>query len=210
MSFLVQTGSRCASPHPPCSSGSDWTSRRSSWCSLSRGPSYKHQKRQSGEKRSLLSGEGSSSSDDEGAGEGGFEMTEKEDAALARTDSVSQMQRGSRHQRMESTETRSSMDFPTDALLQVNILPHWLTKALMKTEMTITCTLHPYLTEQVPHLCRTASTNSCRPPSLNRLQLPEHSDCNGKGSASVPDTTNPSVEENTEDNAEEDASPVSF
>ncbi|XP_036072935.1 voltage-dependent T-type calcium channel subunit alpha-1G isoform X4 [Oryzias melastigma] len=174
------TGSRCASPHPPCSSGSDWTSRRSSWCSLSRGPSYKHQKRQSGEKRSLLSGEGSSSSDDEGAGEGGFEMTEKEDAALARTDSVSQMQRGSRHQRMESTETRSSMDFPTDALLQV------------------------------PPLCRTASTNSCRPPSLNRLQLPEHSDCNGKGSASVPDTTNPSVEENTEDNAEEDASPGRF
>uniref|UniRef100_A0A3B3DDA6 Voltage-dependent T-type calcium channel subunit alpha n=1 Tax=Oryzias melastigma TaxID=30732 RepID=A0A3B3DDA6_ORYME len=149
------TGSRCASPHPPCSSGSDWTSRRSSWCSLSRGPSYKHQKRQSGEKRSLLSGEGSS-----------------KDAALARTDSVSQMQRGSRHQRMESTETRSSMDFPTDALLQVNIL--------------------------------------CRPPSLNRLQLPEHSDCNGKGSASVPDTTNPSVEENTEDNAEEDASPGRF
>ncbi|RVE55654.1 hypothetical protein OJAV_G00234160 [Oryzias javanicus] len=174
------TGSRCTSPHPPFGSGSDWTSRRSSWCSLSRGPSYKHQKRQSGEKRSLLSGEGSSSSDDgEGGGGGGSEMTEKEDAALARTD-VSQTQTGSRHKRMGSTETRSSVDFPPDALLQV------------------------------PHLCRTASTSTSSPPSLNRLQLPEHSDCNGKGSASVPETTNPSLEENTEDNAEEDAGPGRF
>ncbi|XP_078794178.1 voltage-dependent T-type calcium channel subunit alpha-1G isoform X6 [Oryzias latipes] len=175
------TGYHCASPHPPCGSGSDWTSRRSSWCSLSRGPSYKHQKRLSGEKLSLLSGEGDSSSDDgDGRGEGGSELMEKEDAATARTDSMSQMQRGSRHQRMESLETRSSIDFPPDAFLQV------------------------------PNLCRSASTNTSRPPSLSHLQLPEHGDCNGKGSTSVLDNTNASLEENTEDNAEEDNTPGRF
>lgn len=43
---------------------------------------------------------------------------EDDDASLARTDSMSQ--RGPRHRRMESMETRSSMDLPPDALLQVN------------------------------------------------------------------------------------------
>uniref|UniRef100_A0AAQ4R6U2 Voltage-dependent T-type calcium channel subunit alpha n=1 Tax=Gasterosteus aculeatus aculeatus TaxID=481459 RepID=A0AAQ4R6U2_GASAC len=59
-----------SSPNAPWSSGSGWTSRRSSWNSLGRAPSLKRQKRQSGERRSLLSGEGGSSSD-EGGGEGG-------------------------------------------------------------------------------------------------------------------------------------------
>lgn len=44
---------------------------------------------------------------------------EDDDASLARTDSMSQSQRGPRHRRMESMETRSSMDLPPDALLQV-------------------------------------------------------------------------------------------
>lgn len=46
---------------------------------------------------------------------------EEDDASLARTDSMSQTQRGPRHRRMESVETRSSMDLPPDALLQVDL-----------------------------------------------------------------------------------------
>lgn len=45
---------------------------------------------------------------------------EEDDASLARTDSMSKSQRGPRHRRMESVETRSSMDLPPDALLQVD------------------------------------------------------------------------------------------
>lgn len=45
---------------------------------------------------------------------------EEDDASLVRTDSMSQSQRGPRHRRMESVETRSSMDLPPDALLQVD------------------------------------------------------------------------------------------
>lgn len=45
---------------------------------------------------------------------------EDDDASLERTDSMSQSQRGPRHRRMESMETRSSMDLPPDALLQVD------------------------------------------------------------------------------------------
>lgn len=45
---------------------------------------------------------------------------EGDDASLARTDSMSQSRRGPRHRRMESVETRSSMDLPPDALLQVD------------------------------------------------------------------------------------------
>lgn len=45
---------------------------------------------------------------------------EDDEASLARTDSMSQSQRGPRHRRMESVETRSSMDLPPDALLQVD------------------------------------------------------------------------------------------
>lgn len=121
MSSRLQTSARSTSPHAPWSSGSGWTSRRSSWNSLGRAPSLKRQKRQSGERRSLLSGEGGSSSEDgEGGGDGGGGLMEDDDASLARTDSMSQSQRGHRHRRMESMETRSSMDLPPDALLQVD------------------------------------------------------------------------------------------
>uniref|UniRef100_A0A3B5BNM1 Voltage-dependent T-type calcium channel subunit alpha n=1 Tax=Stegastes partitus TaxID=144197 RepID=A0A3B5BNM1_9TELE len=58
------TSARSASPYAPWNSGSGWTSRRSSWNSLGRVPSHKRQKRQSGERRSLLSGEGGSSSEE--------------------------------------------------------------------------------------------------------------------------------------------------
>uniref|UniRef100_A0A668TI05 Voltage-dependent T-type calcium channel subunit alpha n=1 Tax=Oreochromis aureus TaxID=47969 RepID=A0A668TI05_OREAU len=170
------TSVRSSSPYAPWSSGSGRTSRRSSWNSLGRAPSYKRQKRQSGERRSLLSGEGGSSSEDgEGGGEGGGGLMEEDDASLARTDSMSQSQRGPRHRRMESVETRSSMDLPPDALLQV------------------------------PYRYRSASMHSSRPPSLSHLRPPEHSDCNGKGSPSVLGPTHVSLEENTEDeNAEEE------
>uniref|UniRef100_A0A3Q1HAQ8 Voltage-dependent T-type calcium channel subunit alpha n=1 Tax=Anabas testudineus TaxID=64144 RepID=A0A3Q1HAQ8_ANATE len=83
-----------ASPHAPWSSGSGWTSRRSSWNSVGRAPSLKRQKHQSGERRSLLSGDGGSSSEDgEEGGEGGGGLMEEDDASLARTDSMSQSQR---------------------------------------------------------------------------------------------------------------------
>uniref|UniRef100_A0AAQ4PN40 Voltage-dependent T-type calcium channel subunit alpha n=1 Tax=Gasterosteus aculeatus aculeatus TaxID=481459 RepID=A0AAQ4PN40_GASAC len=117
--FPLQTGAQSSSPNAPWSSGSGWTSRRSSWNSLGRAPSLKRQKRQSGERRSLLSGEGGSSSD-EGGGEGGGGLMDEDDASLVRTDSMSQSQRRPQHRRMESVETRSSMDLPPDALLQVD------------------------------------------------------------------------------------------
>ncbi|KAG7491953.1 hypothetical protein MATL_G00009230 [Megalops atlanticus] len=53
-----------SSPCPPWGSGSNWGSRRSSWNSLGRAPSLKR-KTQSGERESLLSGEGRGSSEDE-------------------------------------------------------------------------------------------------------------------------------------------------
>ncbi|XP_031699954.1 voltage-dependent T-type calcium channel subunit alpha-1G isoform X4 [Anarrhichthys ocellatus] len=169
------TSAQSSSPNAPWSSGSGWTSRRSSWNSLGRAPSLKRQKRQSGERRSLLSGEGGSSSD-EGGGEGGGGLMEEDDASLVRTDSMSQSQRGPRHRRMESVETRSSMDLPPDALLQV------------------------------PYLYRSASMHSSRPPSLGHLLPPEHSGCNGKGSPSALGPTHVSLEDNTEEeNAEEEA-----
>uniref|UniRef100_A0A8C3ATN3 Voltage-dependent T-type calcium channel subunit alpha n=1 Tax=Cyclopterus lumpus TaxID=8103 RepID=A0A8C3ATN3_CYCLU len=164
-----------SSPNAPWSTGSGWTSRRSSWNSLGRAPSLKRQKRQSGERRSLLSGEGGSSSD-EGREEEDGGLMEEDDPSLIRTDSMSQSQRGTRHRRMESVETRSSMDLPPDALLQV------------------------------PYLYRSASMHSSRPPSLGHLLPPEHSGCNGKGSPSSPGPTHVSLEDNTEDeNAEEEA-----
>uniref|UniRef100_A0A8B9TAF0 Voltage-dependent T-type calcium channel subunit alpha-1G n=1 Tax=Anas platyrhynchos TaxID=8839 RepID=A0A8B9TAF0_ANAPL len=52
-----------SSPHSPWSAGSSWTSRRSSWNSIGRAPSLKR-RGQSGERRSLLSGEGKESSED--------------------------------------------------------------------------------------------------------------------------------------------------
>uniref|UniRef100_A0A7N6ASD9 Voltage-dependent T-type calcium channel subunit alpha n=1 Tax=Anabas testudineus TaxID=64144 RepID=A0A7N6ASD9_ANATE len=119
--FQAEASAWSASPHAPWSSGSGWTSRRSSWNSVGRAPSLKRQKHQSGERRSLLSGDGGSSSEDgEEGGEGGGGLMEEDDASLARTDSMSQSQRRPRHRRMESVETRSSMDLPPDALLQVH------------------------------------------------------------------------------------------
>uniref|UniRef100_A0A8C2DQB7 Voltage-dependent T-type calcium channel subunit alpha n=1 Tax=Cyprinus carpio TaxID=7962 RepID=A0A8C2DQB7_CYPCA len=104
-----------SSPNAPWSSASSWNSRRSSWNSLGQVPSLKRQKRQSGEWRSLLSGDGHSSSDEGDAGEsaGGGGMSEGDDASLARTDSMGQRPR---HRRMESLETRSSFDLPPDTL----------------------------------------------------------------------------------------------
>ncbi|XP_053094635.1 voltage-dependent T-type calcium channel subunit alpha-1G isoform X3 [Pangasianodon hypophthalmus] len=101
-----------SSPHAPWSSSSSWNSRRSSWNSLGRAPSLKRQKRQSGERRSLLSGDSHSSSDEDGAG-GGGRMLEGDNVSLSRTDSFGQRPR---HRRMESLETRSSFDLPPDTL----------------------------------------------------------------------------------------------
>lgn len=112
--MFLQSSAR-SSPNAPWSSTSSWNSRRSSWNSLGRAPSLKRQKRQSGERRSLLSGDGQSSSD-EGEGVesgGGGGMSEGDDASLARTDSLGQRPR---HRRMESLETRSSFDLPPDTL----------------------------------------------------------------------------------------------
>uniref|UniRef100_A0A8C1G883 Voltage-dependent T-type calcium channel subunit alpha n=1 Tax=Cyprinus carpio TaxID=7962 RepID=A0A8C1G883_CYPCA len=112
---LSPLSSARSSPNAPWSSASSWNSRRSSWNSLGRAPSLKRQKRQSGERRSLLSGDGQSSSDEGDVGEsgGGGGLSEGDDASLARTDSLGQRPR---HRRMESLETRSSFDLPPDTL----------------------------------------------------------------------------------------------
>lgn len=131
----MQTSVRSSPPHVPWTSASSWNSRRSSWNSLGRAPSLKRQKRQSGERRSLLSADGQSSSEEEevsgadGAG-GGERMSECDDASLSRTDSFGQQ---AQHRRMESVETRSSLDLPPDTL-------------------------------QVPYLHRSASIHSAWPP----------------------------------------------
>nr|XP_049615690.1 voltage-dependent T-type calcium channel subunit alpha-1G isoform X15 [Syngnathus scovelli] len=138
------SSARSASPYAPRSTGSGRNSRRSSWNSLGRAPSLKRQKRQSGERQSLLSEEGGSSSE-----EGG--LMEQDGASLARTDSMSRSYR----RRMESVETRSSVDLPPDALLQV------------------------------PYLYRSASMHSSRPPLAGTFRPGEHSDCNGKGTPSL-------------------------
>uniref|UniRef100_A0A665XAZ4 Voltage-dependent T-type calcium channel subunit alpha n=1 Tax=Echeneis naucrates TaxID=173247 RepID=A0A665XAZ4_ECHNA len=106
------TSGHSTTPCVPWSSGSSWTSQRSSWNSLVHAPSLKRQKWQSGERQSLLSGEGGSSSE-EGEGGGGGLM-EDDHNSLARTDSMSQSQRGPGHQRMESVETQSSIDLEPD------------------------------------------------------------------------------------------------
>ncbi|KAL2077947.1 hypothetical protein ACEWY4_025632 [Coilia grayii] len=126
---------RSSPPHAPLSSASSWNSRRSSWNSLGRAPSLKRQKRQSGERRSLLSADGQSSSEEEevsgaDAGGGGERMSECDEASLSGTDSFGQRPQ---HRRMESVETRSSLDLPPDTL-------------------------------QVPYIYRSASIHSARPP----------------------------------------------
>eukprot|EP00063_Salmo_salar_P060105 XP_014034940.1 PREDICTED: voltage-dependent T-type calcium channel subunit alpha-1G isoform X4 [Salmo salar] len=167
------TSARSTSPYTPWCSASGWTSRRSSWNSLGRAPSIKRTRLQSGERRSLLSGQGGSSSEDEEGGGGG--TSEGDDASLCRTNSMSQSQ--PRHRRMESVETRESIDLAPDTLLQV------------------------------PYLYRSASMHSSRPPSLGGLRAPEHSDCNGKGTSAPGGALAPtqlSLEDNTEDDAAEE------
>uniref|UniRef100_A0A8C0JA90 Calcium voltage-gated channel subunit alpha1 H n=1 Tax=Chelonoidis abingdonii TaxID=106734 RepID=A0A8C0JA90_CHEAB len=81
----------------PCANwgpNSNWGSRRSSWNSLGRAPSLK-KKNQSGERESLLSGEGKGSTDD--------------DSDDAKSSTVS---RATLHRRAESLDCRSSLDLP--------------------------------------------------------------------------------------------------
>ncbi|MEE6497872.1 hypothetical protein FKM82_002904, partial [Ascaphus truei] len=85
---------------------SNWGSRRSSWNSLGRAPSIK-KKNQSGERESLLSGEGKGSTDD--------------DSDDCKSSSVG---RGSLLRRTGSLDTRGSLDVPE--FLQVPTLRHSL------------------------------------------------------------------------------------
>ncbi|XP_047399644.1 voltage-dependent T-type calcium channel subunit alpha-1G isoform X4 [Sciurus carolinensis] len=85
-----------SSPHSPWSAASSWTSRRSSRNSLGRAPSLKRRS-PSGERRSLLSGEGQESQDEE-------ESSEEERASPAGSD---------RHHRGSlEREAKSSFDLP--------------------------------------------------------------------------------------------------
>ncbi|NXJ60845.1 CAC1H protein, partial [Rostratula benghalensis] len=98
----------------PCANwgtSSNWGSRRSSWNSLGRAPSLK-KKNQSGERESLLSGEGKGSTDD--------------DSDDAKSSTVS---RPSLHRRAESLDCRSSLDLPE--LLQLPTLRHSLSVSPM-------------------------------------------------------------------------------
>ncbi|NWQ65057.1 CAC1H protein, partial [Neopipo cinnamomea] len=93
----------------PCANwgtSSNWGSRRSSWNSLGRAPSLK-KKNQSGERESLLSGEGKGSTDD--------------DSDDAKSSTVS---RPSLHRRAESLDYRSSLELPE--LLQLPPVRHSL------------------------------------------------------------------------------------
>ncbi|NXW45239.1 CAC1H protein, partial [Nyctiprogne leucopyga] len=98
----------------PCANwgtSSNWGSRRSSWNSLGRAPSLK-KKNQSGERESLLSGEGKGSTDD--------------DSDDAKSSTVS---RHSLHRRAESLDYRSSLDLPE--LLQLPTMRHSLSVSPM-------------------------------------------------------------------------------
>ncbi|NXL86148.1 CAC1G protein, partial [Alectura lathami] len=85
-----------SSPHSPWSTGSSWPSRRSSWNSIGRAPSLKR-RGQSGERRSLLSGEGKESSED-------GESSDEERSSRAGSFN------GSLPHRMESLEAKGSFD----------------------------------------------------------------------------------------------------
>uniref|UniRef100_A0A452IIS0 Ion transport domain-containing protein n=1 Tax=Gopherus agassizii TaxID=38772 RepID=A0A452IIS0_9SAUR len=104
----------------PCANwgpNSNWGSRRSSWNSLGRAPSLK-KKNQSGERESLLSGEGKGSTDD--------------DSDDAKSSTVS---RATLHRRAESLDCRSSLDLPE--LLQFPTMRHSLSinpMAVLPTE----------------------------------------------------------------------------
>ncbi|XP_077130492.1 voltage-dependent T-type calcium channel subunit alpha-1H isoform X3 [Ranitomeya variabilis] len=95
-----------SSPCAPWGTYSNWGSRRSSWNSLGRAPSIK-KKSQTGERESLLSGEGKGSTD--------------EDSDDCKTSSVGRI---ALHRRAGSLDTRGSMDIPE--LLQVPTLRHSL------------------------------------------------------------------------------------
>ncbi|XP_061472005.1 voltage-dependent T-type calcium channel subunit alpha-1G [Rhineura floridana] len=86
-----------SSPHSPWSAGSSWNSRRSSWNSIGRVPSLKR-RHQSGERKSLLSGDGKQSSE---------EGESSDEEWSSRTGSVN----GTIPHRMESLETKGSFDF---------------------------------------------------------------------------------------------------
>ncbi|XP_037350705.1 voltage-dependent T-type calcium channel subunit alpha-1G isoform X3 [Talpa occidentalis] len=85
-----------SSPHSPWSAASSWASRRSSRNSLGRAPSLKRRS-PSGERRSLLSGEGQESQDEE-------ESSEEERASPAGSDR--------RHGGSLEREAKSSFDLP--------------------------------------------------------------------------------------------------
>ncbi|XP_064414921.1 voltage-dependent T-type calcium channel subunit alpha-1H [Latimeria chalumnae] len=96
-----------SSPCVPWSTNSNWGSRRSSWNSLGRASSLKR-KNQSGERESLLSGEGKGSSEED----------DLDDGKSSKTGSIS----GSLHHRAESLDTKGSLDLPE--LLQVPSIRH--------------------------------------------------------------------------------------
>ncbi|XP_038013176.1 voltage-dependent T-type calcium channel subunit alpha-1G isoform X12 [Motacilla alba alba] len=85
-----------SSPHSPWRASSSWNSRRSSWNSIGRAPSLKR-RGQSGERRSLLSGEGKESSE---------EGDSSDEEHSSRAGSFN----GSLPYRMESLETKGSFD----------------------------------------------------------------------------------------------------
>ncbi|XP_057391639.1 voltage-dependent T-type calcium channel subunit alpha-1G isoform X2 [Balaenoptera acutorostrata] len=85
-----------SSPHSPWSAASSWASRRSSRNSLGRAPSLKRRS-PSGERRSLLSGEGQESQDEE-------ESSEEEHTSPAGSDR--------RHRGSLEREAKSSFDLP--------------------------------------------------------------------------------------------------
>ncbi|KAM4024360.1 voltage-dependent T-type calcium channel subunit alpha-1H isoform 3-T3 [Anomaloglossus baeobatrachus] len=95
-----------SSPCAPWGTYSNWGSRRSSWNSLGRAPSIK-KKSQTGERESLLSGEGKGSTD--------------EDSDDCKNSSVGRI---SLHRRAGSLDTRGSLEIPE--LLQVPTLRHSL------------------------------------------------------------------------------------
>ncbi|XP_034960252.2 voltage-dependent T-type calcium channel subunit alpha-1G isoform X2 [Zootoca vivipara] len=86
-----------SSPHSPWSAGGSWNSRRSSWNSIGRAPSLKR-RNQSGERKSLLSGDGKQSSEE-------GESSDEEQSS--RTGSIN----GTIPHRIESLETKGSFDF---------------------------------------------------------------------------------------------------
>ncbi|KFW84495.1 Voltage-dependent T-type calcium channel subunit alpha-1I, partial [Manacus vitellinus] len=103
---LIGSGTLRSSPCANWGTSSNWGSRRSSWNSLGRAPSLK-KKNQSGERESLLSGEGKGSTDD--------------DSDDAKSSTVS---RPSLHRRAESLDYRGSLELPE--LLQLPPVRHSL------------------------------------------------------------------------------------